>query len=167
MVIFKAEMEKFERMGEKTGWTYVFIPAAIANEIKPDCKKSFRIRGKIDQVSIQGLALVPMGEGDFILALKTALRKQLKKEEGAVVSLELEEDVDFKVEMPPELDMCLSDDPRLMEQFLSLPKSHQHYYINWFNTAKTEKTRVKRLTMIVNAMEQRLDFGEMIRSQKS
>ena len=167
MVIFKAEMEKFERMGEKTGWTYVFIPAAIANEIKPDCKKSFRIRGKIDQVSIQGLALVPMGEGDFILALKTALRKQLKKEEGAVVSLELEEDVDFKVEMPPELDMCLSDDPRLMEQFLSLPKSHQHYYINWFNTAKTEKTRVKRLTMIVNAMEQRLDFGEMIRAQKS
>jgi len=167
MVIFKAEMEKFERMGEKTGWTYVFIPAAIANEIKPDCKKSFRIRGKIDQVSIQGLALVPMGEGDFILAVKTALRKQLKKEEGAVVSLELEEDVDFKVEMPPELDMCLSDDPRLMEQFLSLPKSHQHYYINWFNTAKTEKTRVKRLTMIVNAMEQRLDFGEMIRAQKS
>ena len=166
MVIFKAEMEKFERMGEKTGWTYVFIPAAIANEIKPDCKKSFRIRGKIDQVSIQGLALVPMGEGDFILAIKTALRKQLKKEEGAVVSLELEEDVDFKVEMPPELDMCLSDDPRLMEQFLSLPKSHQHYYINWFNTAKTEKTRVKRLTMIVNAMEQRLDFGEMIRAQK-
>ena len=167
MVIFKAEMEKFERMGEKTGWTYVFIPAAIANEIKPDCKKSFRIRGKIDQVSIQGLALVPMGEGDFILAVKTALRKQLKKEEGAVVSLELEEDVDFKVEMPPELDMCLSDDPLLMEQFLSLPKSHQHYYINWFNTAKTEKTRVKRLTMIVNAMEQRLDFGEMIRAQKS
>ena len=167
MVIFEAEMERFERMGEKTGWTYVFIPRGIADQIKPGCRKSYRIRGKIDQVSINGLALVPMGEGDFILALKTALRKQLKKEEGAVISLAIEEDVDFKVEMPPELDMCLSDYPQLMEQFLSLPKSHQHYYINWFNTAKTETTRVKRLTMIVNAMEQRQDFGEMIRSQKN
>ena len=167
MVTFTAEIEKFEEMGEKTGWTYVFIPADIAHQIKPDCKKSFRIKGRLDNIAIHGLALIPMGEGDFILALKADLRKQLKKEQGAVLSLELSDDKDFKIEMPLELDMCLSDEPALMEQFLSLPKSHQNYYINWFNAAKTEKTRVKRLTMVVNAMEQRMDFGEMMRAAKS
>ena len=167
MVTFNAEIEKFEQMGEKTGWTYVFIPREIAHQIKPDCKKSFRVKGRLDNLDIHGLALTPMGDGDFILALKTALRKQLKKEQGAVLSLELADDADFKIEMPEELAACLSDEPKLMEQFLSMPKSHQNYYINWFNAAKTEKTRVKRLTMIVNAMEQRMDFGEMIRAAKS
>ncbi|WP_432710161.1 YdeI/OmpD-associated family protein [Pedobacter sp.] len=167
MVTFNAEIEKFEQMGEKTGWTYVFIPREIAYQIKPDCKKSFRVKGRLDNLAIHGLALTPMGDGDFILALKTSLRKQLKKEQGAMLSLELADDVEFKIEMPEELAICLSDDPKWMAHFVSMPKSHQHYYINWFNTAKTEKTKLKRLTMIVNAMEQGLDFGAMIRAAKA
>jgi len=167
MVTFKAEIEKFEQMGEKTGWTYVFIPQALANEIKPACRKSFRIKGKLDNLVINGLALVPMGEGDFILALNATVRKQLKKEQGAVLTLELEEDLDFKIEMPLEMEMCLAEEPHLMQNFLGIPKSHQNYFINWYNSAKTEITRIKRLTMIVNAMDQRLNFGEMLRANKA
>ena len=153
-------------MGEKTGWSYICVPKAIAQQIKPDCRKSYRVKGKLDTVEFSGLALVPMGAGDFIIALKASLRKQLRKEEGAWLKVELQEDLGFKVEMPEEMELCLSDEPRLMENFLSLPKSHQHYYINWFNSAKTEKTKVKRLTMLINAMDQQLEFGEMIRAEK-
>jgi len=167
MVVFEAEIERFSRMGEKTGWTYVFVPKAVAQQIKADCKKSYRVKGKLDQVNVSGMALVPMGEGDFIIALKTSLRRELKKEEGAVLHLELEEDLDFKIEMPDDLELCLSDDPQLLETFLKLPKSHRNYYINWLNTAKTEVTRTKRLTQIVVAMDQKITFGEMIRSNKS
>ncbi|MCX2484364.1 YdeI/OmpD-associated family protein [Pedobacter sp. MR2016-24] len=167
MVVFEAEIERFSRMGEKTGWTYVFVPKAVAQQIKADCKKSYRVKGKLDQVNVSGMALVPMGEGDFIIALKTSLRRELKKEEGAVLHLELEEDLDFKIEMPDDLELCLSDDPQLLETFLKLPKSHRNYYINWLNTAKTEVTRTKRLTQIVVAMDQKMTFGEMIRSNKS
>ena len=166
MVIFEAEIERFERMGEKTGWTFVQVPADIANQIKPGCKKSYRIKGKLDSVEIQGLALTPMGEGNFILALKASLRKQLKKEEGARLRLELEEHQDFKIEMPADLELCLADERHCLENFLELPKSHRHYYINWLNTAKTEPTRVKRLTQIVMAMDKKMDFAEMIRSNK-
>jgi hypothetical protein len=166
MVTFKAEIEKFDQMGEKTGWSYVFIPMAIAHQLKAGCKKSFRVRGLLDHLPVAGLALVPMGEGDFILALKASLRKQLKKEQGAVLHLELEEDLDFKIEMPPEMEMCLEEEPHLIKNFLGLPKSHQNYYINWYNAAKTEPTRIKRLTMMVNAMDHQMDFGEMIRSSK-
>lgn len=79
MITFKAQIERYGEMGEKTGWSYVFIPKSLANQIKADCKKSFRIRGRIDDVAIAGMATVPVGEGDFIIALKASLRKQLKK----------------------------------------------------------------------------------------
>jgi uncharacterized protein YcgL (UPF0745 family) len=164
MVTFK--VERFEKMGEKTGWTYIFIPQAIAHQLKPGCRKSYRVKGKLDQVNIQGLSLVPMGGGDFIIALKASLRKQLKKEEGATVKAELEEDLEFEIKMPPEMEMCLLEEPHLMDNFLRIPKSHQNYYINWFTAAKTEPTRVKRLTMIVNAMDRQLTFSEMLRQEK-
>jgi len=166
MIVFEAEIERYEKMGEKTGWTFVFVPAGIANQIKPDCKKSYRIKGRLDAVEIRGLALTPIGEGNFIIALKASLRKQLKKEEGAILRIELEEDKDFKIEMPADLELCLLEERHNMENFMKLPKSHQNYYINWLNTAKTESTRVKRLSQIVTAMDKQMEFGEMIRSAK-
>ncbi|RYE53723.1 MAG: DUF1905 domain-containing protein [Sphingobacteriales bacterium] len=166
MVEFKAEIERFAEMGEKTGWSYVFIPAALANQIKKDCKKSFRVKGKLDNIEIGGVATVPMGEGDFIIALKSSLRKHLKKEAGALLHIQLEEDKDFKIKMPEDLELCLSDEPELLESFLKLPKSHQNWFINWLNTAKTESTRTKRLVHIVSAMDKNQSFGEMIREGK-
>ncbi|WP_230383822.1 YdeI/OmpD-associated family protein [Pedobacter endophyticus] len=153
-------------MGEKTGWSYVFIPAALADAIKPGCKTSFRVKGKIDEVTIDGMATIPMGEGDFIIALKAQLRKKLKKEAGAKVEVWLEEDKGFKLEIPDDLALCFADDEKLMSQFLKQPKSHQNYFIRWINEAKTEATRTKRLVMTVNAMEKQLDFGAMIKEGK-
>jgi len=165
MVFFEAEIEKFAKMGEKTGWTFVFVPAVVAEKIKPGCKKSYRIKGRMDAIEIAGLSMVPMGEGNFIIALKASLRKELKKEEGAMLRLELEEDKDFKIEMPADLELCLLEENRLMENFIKMPKSHQNYYINWLNTAKTEVTRTKRLTQIIVAMDKKLDFGQMLRGE--
>lgn len=166
MIYFKAEIERFQAMGEKTGWSYVFLPAALANEIKADCKKSFRVKGKIDSIEVSGIATIPMGEGNFIIALKAELRKKLCKEEGASVELYLEEDKDFKVEMPEDLEICLSEEEFLMENFLKQPKSHQNYFIRWINEAKTEVTRTKRLVMTVEAMIKQQDFGAMIRESQ-
>lgn len=166
MIHFKAEIERFETMGEKTGWSYVFIPSALANEIKAGCKKSFRVKGKIDQLEVAGLATIPMGEGDFIIALKGELRKKLKKEAGASIELDLEEDKDFKIEMPEDLEICLSEEEHLIQNFLKQPKSHQNYFINWINQAKTEPTRTKRIVMTVKAMDKGQDFGAMMRESK-
>lgn len=163
MIVFEAEIERFAKMGEKTGWTFVFIPMSIAEQINPGCKKSYRVKGRLDAIAVSGMSFVPMGEGNFILALKTSLRKELRKEEGAILRLELEEDKDFKVEMPADLELCLMEEQHLMDNFLKLPKSHQNYYINWLNTAKTEQTRTKRLTQIVIAMDKKLSFGEMLK----
>lgn len=163
MISFNAEIERFETNGEKTGWSYVFIPQDIAERIKPNNRREIRIKGIIDQVPVHGMCMMPVkGEG-FILPLKKSLRKLLKKESGASIVLNLEFDVDFKIEMPDDLEICLAQEEDLLERFLALPKSHQNYFINWLNTAKTEPTRTKRLVMIVNAIYHKLDFGAMIR----
>ncbi|MEJ5995312.1 YdeI/OmpD-associated family protein [Pedobacter sp. Du54] len=164
MITLQAEIERFETNGEKTGWSYVFIPQETAEQIKADNRREVRVRGFIDQISVSGMCMMPVKFDGFILPLKKSLRKALRKECGASVVLNLEFDVDFKIEIPDDLEVCLADEEELLERFLSMPKSHQNYFINWLNTAKTEPTRTKRLVMIVNAMFNRLDFGGMIRS---
>ena len=166
MIHFKSEIERFDKMGDKTGWSYIFIPSAIAKEIKPGCKVSFRVKGKIDNIEISGMATTPMGAGDFIIALKSELRKKLKKEAGANVEISLEEDKDFKIEMPEDLELCLSEEAHLLSKFLKLAKSHQNYFIKWINEAKTETTRTKRLALTVNAMDKQQDYGTMIRESR-
>ncbi|WP_240755158.1 YdeI/OmpD-associated family protein [Pedobacter sp. SYP-B3415] len=161
----QAEIERFgSQEGEKSGWSYVFIPSALAEKLKPGHRQSFRVKGLIDQVVVNGMSLVPMCGGDFILAINGSLRKKLRKEAGNTITLLLEEDKDFKIELPEDLEMCLLDEPGAFESFMAQPKSHRNYFINWINQAKTLPTREKRLVMTVDAMQQGLDFGGMIRA---
>lgn len=166
MIDFKVEIEKFESNGEKTGWSYVFIPQEIVSQIKANERRSFRVKGFIDEVSVNGLSLLPVKEDGFILALNQSLRKALKKEAGAKIELKLEFDADFKIEMPEDLELCLDQESGLLSIFLAQPQSHRNYFINWLNSAKTEATRTKRLILIVDAMAKKYDFGKMIRESK-
>ncbi|WP_353184531.1 YdeI/OmpD-associated family protein [Parapedobacter lycopersici] len=168
MVDFSAIILRFDQKGEKSGWSYIELPAALAQQIKPHEKRSFRVRGTIDGQLFAGMALVPMGDGDFILPINSKMRRQLKKQHGAVLQLSLEEDVDFKIEIPEDLEVCLlQEDDALMDRFMSLAKSRRNYFINYINEAKTLPTRAKRMTMTVEAMAMGLDFGAMIRLEKS
>ena len=82
MIKFTATILKFDKQGEKTGWTYITIPSEMAQQLYPGNKKSFRVKGKLDEHSIEGVALMPMGEGDFIMALNAGMRKGIGKTKG-------------------------------------------------------------------------------------
>jgi hypothetical protein len=166
MVELTGTLLQFAEKGEKTGWTYLDIPAAIACEIKPNNKLSFRVKGFLDGTTISGIALVPMGEGDFILPVKAALQKVLGKRKGSMVKIQLEIDLDFKIEMPDDLAECFADEPEALHNFNQLPKSHQHYYFKWINEAKTEATRTKRIAATLDAASKGLSYGEMIRAMR-
>jgi Uncharacterized protein conserved in bacteria len=155
---------QFAEQGEKTGWSYIRIPAALAQQLMPGNKKSFRVKGKLDDHPIKSVALLPMGEGEFIMPLKAEIRKVLRKQKGD--SLQVELDVDKKpIEPPKDLLECLADEPRAREYFASLPKSHQNYFGNWIKSAKTEETRARRIARVVDAMLKKQTYAEMIRSQ--
>lgn len=162
MIRFTTKIQQFQEMGEKTGWSYIRIPAALAQQLKPGNKKSFRVKGKLDEHSINGVALLPMGEGDFIMALKADIRKTIRKQKGDSLTVQLEVDTK-KIEPPRDLLDCLADEPKAMEYFKSLPKSHQNYFGNWIKSAKTETTRTGRIVRVVNAMLKKQNYGEMIR----
>jgi hypothetical protein len=165
MISFKTTILQFGEMGEKTGWSYIKVPAKLALQLKPDNKKSFRVKGRLDTHPISGMALIPMGGGDFILALKADVRKALRKQKGDKLEVELE--VDTKViTAPKDLLECLADEPRAQEYFKSLPKSHQNYFGNWIKSAKTDGTRARRIARVVNAMLKQQTYAEMIRADR-
>jgi len=76
MILFTTAIHKFEKQGEKTGWTYIEIPADIAQNLKPGNKKSFRVKGKLDNYKIAVVALLPMGGGSFIMLLMAPCEKE-------------------------------------------------------------------------------------------
>jgi Domain of unknown function (DUF1905)/Bacteriocin-protection, YdeI or OmpD-Associated len=162
MTTFQTTLQKFGEKGEKTGWTYVEIPAHIAHEIKPNTKLGFRVKGTIDAFPLKLVALIPMGEGDFVIPINAIMRKGIRKEEGAMVTLNLEEDTD-ELPQSQELMICLEDEPKALEAFLKMPKGHQNYYSKWIESAKTIETKTKRITMTVNGLAMGMDYGEMMR----
>src|SRR5688500_7949439 len=89
MIRFTTTILQFGEMGEKTGWTYINIPSELSEKLKPGNKKSFRVKGKLDDYAIRGVALIPMGGGDFIMALNAEIRKGIKKRKGARLQVSL------------------------------------------------------------------------------
>jgi hypothetical protein len=165
VILFTATLQKFASQGEKTGWTYITVPKKIAGKIKPGIRKSFRVKGSIDAHPVKSLALIPMGEGDFIIAVNAEIRKAIKKQKGAQVELRLEEDAaEYKI--LPGLLTCLKDEPAAFAHFNSLLPSHQRYYSKWIEQAKTDATRTKRIAMAVNAMTRKISFAEMLKHKE-
>ncbi|CAN5599120.1 hypothetical protein BH10BAC2_BH10BAC2_32300 [soil metagenome] len=165
MVQFTTTIRKFNEQGEKTGWTHIIIPADIAQQLIPGNKKSFRVKGKLDDFPITGIALMPMGGGDFVMPLNVTIRKGIHKKEGAMLQVKLE--VDKKEIKPPAAFVeCLKDEPEAYEHYFSLAKSHQLYFTRWIDSAKTEQTKTKRIAQAITALSKKFDFGMMIRSIK-
>jgi hypothetical protein len=162
MVEFSTTILQFAEKGEKTGWSYVCIPPDVAEKLKPGFRKSFRVKGKLDNYPIARQAILPMGNGEFILPLKAAVRKALHKNKGATVKLILEED-NRALKVSAELLECLSDSPKAEKKFKALPISHQMYYSNWIESAKTIGTKAKRIGLTIVAMEKNLTYGEMLK----
>ncbi|MCP1383550.1 YdeI/OmpD-associated family protein [Runella salmonicolor] len=162
MVSFKALLLKFDKKGEKTGWTYFEIPPYIANELNPGVRTSYRVKGKLDGYSIKLVALLPMGEGGFIIPVNADMRRGIRKKEGASIEVELEIDTD---PLPQSNDLlaCLEDEPKALAYFNSLPTSHQNYYSKWIESAKTIETKTKRISMMIKGMMMGLNYGETLR----
>jgi hypothetical protein len=165
MVQFNATIKKFDSQGEKTGWTYIEIPAAIAQKLNSNNKKGFRVKGKLDDYAFSMIALLPMGGGDFIMALNAAMRKGIGKQKGAIIKVKMEVDTN-EIKPPEELIECLQDEPEALKYFKSLPKGHQNYFTNWINSAKTDPTKAKRIVATLNALNKKWDFGQMMRAMK-
>jgi hypothetical protein len=165
MVRFETALRKFDKQGEKTGWTYIEIPADIAAKIKPGEKKSYRVKGKLDNHTLTGVAMLPMGAGAFIIPVNGDMRKAIGKRHGAMVKVQLEEDKK-PFQFNKDFMDCLKDEPNAGQFFKTLSGSHQRYFSKWIDSAKAEPTRVKRIAQAVSALSKKMGYPEMMRSQR-
>ncbi len=165
MLSFTANIQKFDKQGEKTGWTYIVVPEKIAKKLNPGVKKSYRVKGKLDEHLIEKTALIPMGKGDFILPINAAIRKATGKRVGAALQVQLHID-DTPILPPMELLECLQDEPEALKYFNSLPQSHRNYFTKWIESAKTEPTKTKRIALVIKTLVRKMDFGAMLREER-
>ncbi len=166
MIKYNTIILQFDEKGEKTGWSYIEIPKDVAQQLQPSSKKSFRVKGKLDAYEFKGISILPMGDGNYIMPLNASVRKAIKKNKGAMVAVELTVDTEEK-KLSEDFMTCLEDEPKALKFFQSLPKSHQRYFSNWIESAKTEATKAKRIAMSVNGLAMGLGYGEMIRMYKN
>ncbi|GAB4021957.1 YdeI/OmpD-associated family protein [Spirosoma koreense] len=173
MISFTTILQKFGEKGDKTRWTYIEIPIAVTDELKPGQKTSFRVKGSLDQYSIKQVALLPMGksvprisdglEGGFMMPINAGMRRGIgKDEEGTPIQVNLEVDTD---PLPQSADLltCLDDEPDALKFFASLAKSHQNYFSKWIEDAKTPETKADRIAKALRGLSMRMSFGETIR----
>ena len=165
MIHFVTIIKKFDKQGEKTGWTYIEISKKQAGQINPGVKTSYRVKGRLDNYNIEKIAIMPMGNGDFIMPLNATVRKGIKKQKSAELEVWLELDTE-PIKLDADFMECLQDDATALETFQNFPKGHQNYFSRWIESAKTESTKTKRIAMAVNALSKGWGFPEMLRAHK-
>ena len=164
MLSFTTTLQKFGEQGEKTGWTTISVSAEQASKLHPNTKKSFRVKGMLDEYAFEGAALIPIGEGNFIMAINATMRQAIKKRKGDTVKVVLEFDKNG-YQLNADLIDCLNDEPAAIGFFNTLTKGHQNYFSKWIESAKTVETKSKRIAMAITALAKKMGYPEMIREQ--
>jgi hypothetical protein len=162
MITYSTRIQQFKAQG---GWSYIEVSRRQAEQLNPGCRKSFRVKGTIDQHKIQKTSLLPMGEGAFMLPVNAAIRKGTGKKAGDTVKVHFEVDK-RTIPLSADLISCLKDEPQAYTFFKTLSKSHQGYFSKWIEDAKTTHTKTKRITMAIIALASGQGFPEMVRANR-
>jgi len=140
----KLLLEKFPGKG---GWTFAQLDA-----IKPAKDTPFgwvRVKGKIDDYSFSNYRIMPMGNGKLFLPVNAKVRKQIKKEAGDYIEVELYQD-DTPTEIPEEIILCLKEDEQAFTAFQKKSDGQKKALIDWIYDAKSEETKIKRIAKMMN-----------------
>lgn len=162
---FETRLEKFGSFADKTGWTYLVVPANLAIQIHSSSKKAFKVKGSLDQFPITQISLLPFGQGNYMLPFNQSMRKGTGKKAGDHILVCLKKDL--SPFLPDhELLECLDLDQEAKDFFFTLNSSNQKYFSKWVSDAKTPETKAKRISRILEALSFKLDFPGMLRRMK-
>jgi hypothetical protein len=107
----------------------------------------------IDGESYRG-SLVRMGEPGHILGVLKDIRRKIGKDFGDDVEVTLEEDTQPRViEIPPDLQQALEQEPPALVAFQKLSFSHQREYVRLILAAKRLETRQNRIAQTIELLK--------------
>ena len=138
-----------EKYPGKGGWTYAAIPEVLQDKHSPF--GWVKVKGNIDDYEFKNYKLMPMGNGQLFLPVKSEIRKRIGKKEGDWVTVILYADKS-STEIPEEFLDCLKEDPIAYKTFLTYTDGQQKEFIDWVYSAKTDDTKVERIVLALNKL---------------
>ncbi|MFN6943561.1 MAG: DUF1905 domain-containing protein [Cytophagaceae bacterium] len=150
--IFSSKVN-LERFPGKGGWTYARV------ELSPDIDKPLvwrKVNGTIDDLAVEKLTLMPMGDGKLFIAVKAEIRKKIKKDAGDSVTIILYEDAPIPEDIPEDFILCLQDDSDAWRYFTSFSEEEKIKYVHWIYSAKDEDEIVERMAEAINRISRNI-----------
>lgn len=137
-LLFEGEIV-LEKMNMKGGWTYALLPPVMKGG-----KKNFgwaKVNAEIDGYALSNVSLMPIKGGRLFLAVKAAIRKEIKKEAGDTVYIKLYGQKQPDLVAEQDFYDALGDDPTAQERFNALPAKERKAYLAWiFEDGDSEVT---------------------------
>lgn len=142
---FIAEIKKIE---DKNG-TYVEIPFDVEKVYN---SKRVKVKATFDGYEYRG-SIVRMGGSCYIIGITKDIRKQIGKDIGDTISVTIEKDEEERVvEVPNDFLEKINTQRDASEFWNSLSFSMKRKYVNWITGAKKEETRLKRIDIAIEKL---------------
>lgn len=107
-----------------------------------------KVKGSIDDYEFSNVHLMPIGNGYLGLPVKSTIRKKIKKEAPDTVYIILYEDTAPLI-IPEELLLCMEHENDVLEKFENYSNGQKKAFIDWINSAKTDRTKVDRIAKTI------------------
>lgn len=130
--------------------TFIEIPFDVEETFG---SKRVKVKAKFDEVEYRG-SIVKMGLPCYMIGITKAIRKEIGKEAGDSISVEIEKDEEERVvELPENFKLALDKNKAAKDFYESLSYSAKRKYVQWIAGAKKSETREKRISEAVIKLE--------------
>ena len=133
------------------GGAYVEVPFDVE---KAFGSKRPKVKATIEGVPYRG-TLVRMGTECHLLPVLKSIREKVGKTFGDEVKVTVAPDTEPRVvELPAELEKALKKEETAQAYFNSLSYTHRREYVNYIMEAKRQETRSKRVTKVIEMLDE-------------
>ena len=141
-----------ERLAIGTGkvlyYNVIFLPEGMIADLPFGAYPRLRVIGEVAETPVRG-AWQPVGDGRKYFILSAAFLKTAGLALGQLAEMRFNVDDQDHVDIPPELAEALDEDPDLQARWNALTPGKKRFHGHHLQSAKTEKTRAKRLAEVL------------------
>lgn len=149
----KYEFEAIIQKHEGKDATYIEIPFDVEKEFNA---KRVKVKAKFDGFEYRG-SIVKMGLPCYMIGLTKEVRKNIGKEPGDTILVEIEKDEEVReIELPNDFKNELEKNKKALEFYNLLSYSGKRKYFQWITSAKKAETRDKRIHEAVIKLEENI-----------
>jgi hypothetical protein len=143
---------RMENLNSKLWGLHIQVPQAIADVFIADGSK--RVLCTLQETETFACALIPKGDGSWIITVNKKRRDKLRLKEGTPVTVALVSDESkYGLPMPEELEAVLETDEEGNKHFQALTPGKQRNIIYFVSNVKSPDIRIRRALTIMEHLK--------------